>query len=389
MAEFAALYYPFSRCMNAASLKQLLLVFDQISFVDPVDDDQWRTKLFKDLETHDKQFSQYQDIHPALPELLDHGCVRRIDPAKFSHKNRMLAVESALSDLRDSRWLNLASNPRKYRMPSIDINGCCSWQIFRPKLPQRFLDVLATDPAFRSHLLEEGDDWSSWSLSYAAGSAIGIGLHLEIAEELGIAPVTDSELHHKLLLLKIGRSLESTDQTMPIPDDAIRHLMVNIASTMLAEVLPEDRLREITFEEIILFRHNTNVLRKQFISDIEARLGQLRTIPTPQEWIVAGRQVLSSLQTELRNYQAEFTSHRDKIWPRMASTLNSVFVSGSLGAVAMSYIGGPGKALLGSIGGASIAVLQTSLDWRAESRKLLNSSAPSISYLSRVANNVK
>jgi hypothetical protein len=176
---------------------------------------------------------------------------------------------------------------------------------------------------------------------------------------------------------------------MPIPDDAIRHLMVNIASTMLAEVLPEDRLREITFEEIILFRHNTNVLRKQFISDIEARLGQLRTIPTPQEWIVAGRQVLSSLQTELRNYQAEFTSHRDKIWPRMASTLNSVFVSGSLGAVAMSYIGGPGKALLGSIGGASIAVLQTSIDWRAESRKLLNSSAPSISYLSRVANNVK
>src|SRR6266852_270719 len=268
MTELAALYYPFSRCVNSASLKQLLLVFDQISFVDPVDDDQWRTKLFRDLEDHDEHFSQYQDIHPVLPELLDHGCVKRIDPEQFVHKSSMLATASALSDLQDSSWLKVASNPRKFHMPSIAIDGRSSWQIFRPKLPQGFIDALAASPELGNHLLEEGDDWSSWSLSYAAGSAIGIGLHLEIAEELGVAPVTDSELHHRLLLMKIARAAEATDKAIPIPDEAIRHLTADIASTMLSEVLPEDRFRYVTFGEIIAFRENTRTIRKQFISDI-------------------------------------------------------------------------------------------------------------------------
>lgn len=386
MTKLAALYYPFSRCINAASLKQLLLVFDEVSFVDPVDDDQWRTKLFKDLESHDPQFSRYQDIHPALPELVDDGCVRRIDPAQFVLK---LAAPAALSDLQDSSWLNVASNPRKFHMPSILIDGSYSWQAFRPKLPQSFLDALMTNPDLRSHLLEEGDDWSSWSLSYAAGSAIGIGLHLEIAEELGVAPVTDSELHHRLLLMKIARATEGSDKTIPIPDDAIRHLTADIASTMLSEVLPEERFSDVTFDEIISFRRSTQIIRKQFLADIEARLGQLRTVPTAQEWIVAGRQVLSSLRIELQRYQAEFTANRDRVWPNMASSLNTALVSGSVGAVAMSFIGGPGKALLGSIAGASIGALKSALDWRAESRKLLNSSAPSIAYLSRVSSDVK
>ena len=35
-----ALYYPFSRCINADSLKQMLLVFDELHFLDPVDDEE-------------------------------------------------------------------------------------------------------------------------------------------------------------------------------------------------------------------------------------------------------------------------------------------------------------------------------------------------------------
>src|ERR1700739_2202173 len=83
MKELTSLYYPFSRCVNPASMKQMLLVFDRISFVDPVDDAEWRLKLFKDLEVHDEQFTDYRAVDSALPELLDHGCITRIDPAKF------------------------------------------------------------------------------------------------------------------------------------------------------------------------------------------------------------------------------------------------------------------------------------------------------------------
>lgn len=243
LKELTSLYYPFSRCVNPASLKQLLLIFDRVSFVDPIDDDQWRTKLFRDLETHDGQFTDYRAIDSALPELLDHGCISRIDPAHFTAKKNTLMGTSALCDLQDPKWVGVASNPRKFQMPSIEISGLPSWQVFFPKLPEDFIQALTNLPDFRSHLLVEGDHWTSWSLSYAAGSAIGIALHLEIAEELGAAPVTDSELHHRLLLMKLARMQEKADREVSLPDDAIQLLTAEIASTVIQEVLPEERLR--------------------------------------------------------------------------------------------------------------------------------------------------
>ena len=56
-SSLAGLYYPFSRCIQPTSLKQLLLVFDEVTFVDPVDDAQWRAKLFADLESYDAEFA--------------------------------------------------------------------------------------------------------------------------------------------------------------------------------------------------------------------------------------------------------------------------------------------------------------------------------------------
>ena len=384
----SGLYYPFSRCINTASLKQMLLVFDEVTFVDPVDDDEWRAKLFKDLETHNEKFAEYKDVHAVLPALICEGCIKRFDPGPFVHSGRLLSTASALSDLNDPKWVSVAANPQKFGMPSISVRGNRSWQIFWPKLPEQFITALRETAEFRKHLLTEGDEWSSWSLSYAAGSAIGIGVHLDIAEELGLAPVTDSGLHHRLLLAKLARSLDESDKPHPIPDDAIRHLTIEIATTMLSQVLPEERLDQTTFDEIIVFRNNTELLRKQFISDIsdvEIRLGQLRTVPNAQEWIASGRQILSGLQTEFQRYQAEFSASRDKVWPGVVTSLNNALVSGGLGAVAMSFIGGPGQALVGSIVGASIGTLKTVLDWRAESNKIEKSAAPSVAYLSRVA----
>ena len=37
-SPLSALYYPFSRCVDACALKQLLLIFDSVTFIEPVDD---------------------------------------------------------------------------------------------------------------------------------------------------------------------------------------------------------------------------------------------------------------------------------------------------------------------------------------------------------------
>ena len=95
----------------------MLLVFDEVTFVDPVEDAEWRAKLFEDLESHDAEFAFYQGIDQALPELVRQGCVKRFDPGPGVDA-RALATASALSDLNDQDWLRVASNPQKHGMPS-------------------------------------------------------------------------------------------------------------------------------------------------------------------------------------------------------------------------------------------------------------------------------
>lgn len=210
--SLAGLYYPFSRCVQPTSLKQMLLVFDEVTFADPVDDDQRRAKLFEDLESYDTGFANYQGIDEALPELLRQGCIRRFDPG-IHINNRFLATNSAVDDLSDPNWLQAASNPQKHGMPSIFIDGQPSWQVFKPKLPDQFINTLQTRSDFQKHLIQEGDSRTSWSLSYAAGSAIGIALHLDIAGDLGLAPITDSPMHHRLMLMKSARALNANSNT--------------------------------------------------------------------------------------------------------------------------------------------------------------------------------
>jgi hypothetical protein len=386
MSKLSGLYYPFSRCINAASLKQMLLVFDEIAFVDPVRDDEWRARLFSNLEQHDKTFHRYQDVHPALADLVEAGCIRRIDPsAGLPTEERAIATLSAVSDLQDETWVGLASKPQKSRLPFLKIRGEPSWQVFRPKLPDDFLDSLTTSPDLERHLIEEGDDLSAWSLSYAAGSAICIGVHLGIAENEGLAPVTDSALHHQLLLMKVARGLGSADRSVPIPDDVVRQLTVDVSYNMLTTVLPEQALDAISFEEIVRFRSNTKDIRSQFLRDIESRLGQLKTIPNAEEWIVAGRKTLADLEDEFRKYQAEFAGARDQVFSGAIKGLKGTVKSGSLvAAVALACIPGPVHILLGSIA-ASIAFAGSVLDMNGKKKKIQKSAAPSLAYLSRVA----
>ena len=73
-----------SMCANRPSSKQTLRVFHEITFVDPVDDAQWRAKLFSDLESHDPEFARYQRIDAALTALIQQDCVKRFHPDNTS-----------------------------------------------------------------------------------------------------------------------------------------------------------------------------------------------------------------------------------------------------------------------------------------------------------------
>lgn len=388
MKKLSALYYPFSRCITPASMKQMLLVFDELTFLDPVEDDAWRNKLLKDFERYDPQFSGYASINSELPLLFDEGCVRRIDPADLSAEAQKAAAASALDDLADTGWASVASNPSKFSLPSIPIQGISSWQIFRPKLPSEFIDGITSDFKLRKHLLEEGDDFTAWSISYAAGSAIGIGLHLEAAVQLGAAPITDSGLHHRLLLMKSARACSDPERVSPIPDAAIQNLTSDVALTMLSNILPEDVLQRATFSQILEFRTKTEGTRREFAKNVEERFQILKSVSTADDWRAARNQVIADLKSELRSFDAEFQANRDKIWPDFLTAMKGTVLGGTLGAglgaLLVSQIGVVTAGIAGTVAGATLDLVKSGLDRRASKNRLSALASPSIAYLSNV-----
>lgn len=385
-ATMDALYYPFSRCISPSSLKQILLVFDRVTFLDPVDDEGWRAKLYRDLERReDARFSSYRDIHRSILDLMVEGIVARADPEKIRLLNSSATAAAAVSDLLDPDWTNVGASPARFQMPHRTWHGtgAATWQVFSAKLPPQFVTALLSDDEMSKHLLDKRDSHEAWTLSYAAGSAAAINAHLAAAEELGLAPVTDSEMHHQLLVRKLLRS-QGGDKPKPLGDDLVEQLAQKIVLDLIGEVLPIDVLDEVAFEQIVRFRQATADLRQSLMNDVSGRLGLLTKIPEMGEVAVGVRQIEIGLRDELRKYQAEFTAARKKFWPQVVSSPGSGLATGSLAAVAMSYIGGPWLALAGSIVAASLVILKSHMDVKVEQEKLSSSSSPSVSYVSRL-----
>lgn len=389
--ELSGLYYPFSRPIDLASLKQMLLVFDSVAFLDPVEDESWRAKLFEGLEQNeDMRFAAYQKVHDNLQTLFQEGAVRRIDPAKVGAIENTVTTASALSDLLDDNWTKVASNPGRFGMPHrcLRSDGGATWQIFLPKMPGEFVNSLYSDDMMhRGHLVQEGDEFSSWTLSYEAGSAVSISVHLAAAEELGLSPITDSAMHHELLVRKLIRNREySNDRSRPIDEKVVVQLTHSTVAALIDELVPREFLEAMEIEQILRFREQTKLLRKQAMDEMGTRLRILSKVPNVEDFVVAGHEVQQQIRTDLRGFRAELTATRDKLWPTLVGSVNSNLAAGSVAAVAMNFIGGPGYALAASILAGSLALLKGTLDLKLERTKLESSQSPAVTYLARVQN---
>jgi len=356
----SGLYYPFSRPIEIASLKQMLLVFENVVFLDPVDDESWRAKLFQELETQeDKRFAKYQQVHEELTMLFQAGAARRMDPIEVTALESPLTTAAALSDLLDEQWSDIASKPQAFSMPHrrLGSKGEATWQIFLPKMPLSFVDALQSQEIFRKHLISQGNISASWTLSYEAGSAVSISVHLAAAEELNLAPITDSAMYHELLIRKLIRQRAYSDQrSRPIDERVVRQLAQSTATGIIDDLLPKSVPDKIRVEEILHFREQTRTLRQQAIMEIGNRLSVLSRVPDVDDLLVASHDVQQSIRSDLRTYRAEIAATRDRLWPTLVTALSANLAGGSVAAVAMNYIGGPGYALAASVVAGSLAL---------------------------------
>jgi hypothetical protein len=374
----SCLYYPFSRCMNPSSLKQMLLVFDEVNFLDPVDDESWRAKLFDDMATNDDhRFREFDHLKDHFPILIDEKAVVRLDPDKLKFRiNSQEAAAAAISDLADSSWTKTASNPAAYGLPFRPNDaGTATWQMFRPKIPDVFLEAAANSKALTEHIYEDGGSYYAWSLSYAAGSALAINGHLAVAEELGLAPITDSVLHQTLLERKAHRhaknnrdakyELEKIDATQ-------------IATDIVMSLVPDSKLASLSFEDILRFRSETAQLRKELLPEIliEIQRSKLNLDATAQNY-----------KKRLQLYRTELAATRDRLWPNLIPSGKGLAVIGgatTASTIAASVVGSPGMVMLSSIVPTALACLKQVLDYKASRNKIENSASPGIAYLSKI-----
>jgi hypothetical protein len=382
------LYYPFSRCVEPSSLKQLLLVFDSITFLDPVTDEEWRAKLFRDLEhTEHRKYKQYRLLQAPLQDLKSEGAIVLRTPADLNAFKSQDVVASALSDLLDDEWCKAASSPKSYNLPHQlrGPRGKATWQIFPAKIPELLREILLYHPDFKQHILQSGHIDTAWTLSYEAGSATAINLHLAAAEELEVAPVTDSTLHHKLLLRKVVRSVCNDPKWMRAGDPSLPKMAAQqTAIEIVQQLLPKSVLADASFDSILLFRDKTKTARTELIRDLTGRLSKVSISEDPSEILYAQAELKKDIEKELKDYRADLASARDNVWPKLVPSVTTGSLAG-IAAVGLQFItGGTMGIVAGSIASASLVVLKSALECRADFNKVVRKVSPSVAYLSQL-----
>lgn len=383
-----ALYYPFSRCMDACALKQLLLVFDGVTFLEPVEDNQWRAELFRNLEvTEDPRFAKYRELEAQLNDLERDGVIVHLKPDNLRAFSNLETSAAAISDLNDPIWREIARQPSAFGLPyqRRARDGSPTWQIFPGKLPHAFRHYLEST-SLGEHLIQAEDENYAWTLSYEAGSAATLNLHLAAAGDLGLAPVTDSALHHKLLLRKILRT--STPESRWVESSSMQTEATanSTALHLIDSLIPREALHHVSFDQILRFRESTRGDRAALVRELKSTLIAVANIASFSEISSMQYELNRSIIKEVREYQASIAAARDMIWPNLVKASSTAMVAGTATALVCEYLaGGPIGILAGSIGGTALAALQSSLELRGEVRKIERQTRPSIAYLSRVA----
>jgi hypothetical protein len=382
-----ALYYPFSRCIEANALKQLLLVFDGVTFLDPVEDGAWRARLFQELETsEDARFRKYRDLEGPLRELEQEGAIVLQRPRELPAFHGFHAVAGAVSDLADPVWCDIARRPEAFHLPHQRHGpaGAATWQIFADKIAPGLREQLHST-ALDQHVIADGGDDYAWTLSYEAGSASTLNLHLAAANDLGLAPVTDSAMHHRLLIRKMVRASTPHSEWTEPDSPAVEATAHQVARELIGDLLPKSVLDRMDFEDIIRFRQETAADREALVRDLKTRLHDVAELTSWREIAARQQAVAADMEREVREYRAALASTRDRLWPGLVGASTAAAVGGSAGVSLQMLAGGPLGVIAGALAGTALSLLKSALDARADERKLDAGTRHSVAYLSRVA----
>lgn len=375
----SVLYYPFSRLIDISSLKQMMLLFETIAFCDPIDDDSWRAHLFERMEEEDTRYAKYREFCEAIPALRHDGVLRRIDPADVPAIQNDLTTSAILADIVDKDWSTLASMPEKYGLPvqRDRSTSLAAWNVFQQKIPDKLIIQMMNDPDLNKHVIREGGRMTSWQFSYVAGSAIGINTHLVVAEKYGLSPVTDSSLHHQLMMMKMARWPGSKKPRFAPTEELADFLARQTMMRIIRAWIPKEALEHLSVDQIVTFREQTSSMRRQFFSEIRNAVETKMAGASAREIEKIVPVLSDAVVTKAQAYRAEMEAVRDRLWADLFRKITSgKTISRIAASLGVSIILAPLEMLRASVP----ALTKWAVDRRSSKRK----ASTTVTYLTAI-----
>ncbi len=404
--QLNCLYYPFSRLLDSATLKYLILIFDSVTFLDEAEDAEWRRILFQRMAQVDSPvFYSYEALADDYELLSETNAVRIINPKVLLARESQAVALATKADLSDPKFVEIASKPSAFGLPARPLAGYRplpvdrpTWQMFAGKIARPLLEdcQFADDDQWRSHVLVGGGESYSWSLSYEAGSAAVTNLYLEAAQELGLTPVTTSQLHHELVIRKLKRVFADEENGINLLDDSERKRLRAVFGQgevirLLGELYPPACLDEVSFAEIVKFREETQELRQEFVQEIANALRVIDSDPASASYDKEVVEAIQTVKSDFKKLEDELIVVRDKVLPAFAEALLYGTAGGGALSAFISFLGGlsPAGVVAASALTVSGAFLVKATELWNEKRKILRGQSSSVSYLAKVAELVK
>jgi hypothetical protein len=346
-----ALYFPFSRCLDEVALKQAVLLYDRLTFVDPVSSEE-RSALYAGSHTsrsradQDQFLAQRWQRAEAHYELLaQEGLVETVDAAD------LIDFDAASHLLDAGLELDLEVNDARELFGQIR-----PWSVLERRLPSTVLDGPLrrwVRPAER----RTRDGQGTFIVPYAVGSSLSLSSALAVGHITGATLMTDSERHHELLLrrLRSTSSLSTPGMKAPRASGDARRL---IELRIIEELAPRQALRAMEFDEILEYRRANESAREALSGWIDRLAAEASNRP----WEPSFEHELARITAHARDIAAE-----EGRWTQAAAGLKHNLSTGAIvaaGTAALTGVVAPGVSKFAALvlGGAAAPAVKDLVD---------------------------
>lgn len=379
--RFRALYFPYSRCLREVDLKRMVLIFDEILFVDPLsqdlahwpgqypipnqgmhirimqDSDRLKEGYFPVLQRgigeHEYPFWDWYQIREIYEYLKEKRVVRLVDPAPIVQANDSLLAYALAYDLLAGTSCEAGMTPFFFDR---DDKRNPKWIIHKDRIPS-ILGQLSEDESFwgdasaslgeaargfkpsgcqflvRQALEQAASSKAQISVHYDLAYSLVLSQALLLADEFSADPVTDNGWVHHSLIRKCERLYSESDSKAVIyrrtPSDSYKDAILGL--NLVGQLIPDEALDSLSFEQVVNYREKNHDLLGSLWSRVQSLATECETEMSSGSF---PKKVKAIVESKLRPELEELDRELRESFRQMFSKSAVKLASGAAKAVA-------------------------------------------------------